>query len=112
MRKTSLESVFHLAKLDKRVLFIGSDLGSGVLDDMKFELPKQWFMEGVSEQHIIGMAAGLAFDGFVPYVNTIATNEPTATAIKGYDSKKKLTNGRTSVKLSKSNGLCNFLKCL
>ena len=73
MRKTSLESVFHLAKLDKRVLFIGSDLGSGVLDDMKFELPKQWFMEGVSEQHIIGMAAGLAMEGFIPYVNTIST---------------------------------------
>jgi len=30
-------------------------------------------MEGISEQHIIGMAAGLAFDGFIPYVNTIAT---------------------------------------
>jgi transketolase len=30
-------------------------------------------MEGVSEANIIGMAAGLAMDGFVPYVNTIAT---------------------------------------
>jgi transketolase len=29
-------------------------------------------MEGIAEQHIIGMAAGLAFDGFIPYVNTIA----------------------------------------
>ena len=73
MRKTSLESVYRLAKLDKRVLFIGSDLGSGVLEDMKVELPNQWFMEGVSEQHIIGMAAGLAMEGFIPYVNTIST---------------------------------------
>jgi transketolase len=30
-------------------------------------------MEGVSEQHIIGMAAGLALNGFIPYINTIAT---------------------------------------
>jgi transketolase len=30
-------------------------------------------MEGVSEQHIIGVAAGLAMEGFIPYVNTIAT---------------------------------------
>ena len=29
-------------------------------------------MEGIAEQHIIGMTAGLAFDGFIPYVNTIA----------------------------------------
>ena len=30
-------------------------------------------MEGVCEQGIIGMSAGLALDGFIPYVNTIAT---------------------------------------
>ena len=30
-------------------------------------------MEGVSEQHITGMAAGLAMEGFIPYFNTIAT---------------------------------------
>lgn len=30
-------------------------------------------MEGVSEQYLIGMAAGLAMEGFIPYVNTIAT---------------------------------------
>ena len=29
-------------------------------------------MEGVSEQHVIGMSAGMA-NGFIPYVNTIAT---------------------------------------
>jgi transketolase len=40
---------------------------------MKNELPDQFFMEGVSEQYIIGMAAGLAMEGFIPYVNTIAT---------------------------------------
>ena len=30
-------------------------------------------MEGVAEQSIIGLAAGLAFEKFRPYVNTIAT---------------------------------------
>jgi len=73
MRKTALECVHRLAQHDKRVLFIGSDLGHGVLDKMKSELPDQFFMEGVSEQYIIGMAAGLAMEGFIPYVNTIAT---------------------------------------
>ena len=73
MRKTALECVHQLAQHDKRVLFIGSDLGHGVLDKMKNELPDQFFMEGVSEQYIIGMAAGLAMEGFIPYVNTIAT---------------------------------------
>ena len=72
MRKTSLNSVYELAQKDERVLFIGSDLGPGVLDDFKKNIPERFFMEGISEQHIIGMAAGLAFDGFIPYVNTIA----------------------------------------
>jgi transketolase len=73
MRKKCLEEVHELAKLDERVLFIGSDLGPGVLDGMKKEMPDRFFMEGVAEQHIIGMAAGLAMNGFIPYVNTIAT---------------------------------------
>ena len=73
MRKTSLDCVFELAKKDKRVLFIGSDLGPGVLENFKKELPDQFFMEGVAEQFIIGMSAGLAKEGFIPYVNTIAT---------------------------------------
>lgn len=73
MRKKCLDSVYQLAKADPRVVFIGSDLGPGVLNAMKKEMPDRFFMEGVSEQHVIGMAAGLAMEGFIPYVNTIAT---------------------------------------
>ena len=73
MRKTSLDMVYQFAKEDPRIVFIGSDLGPGVLDGMKKEIPERFFMEGVSEQHIIGMAAGLALNGFIPYINTIAT---------------------------------------
>ena len=73
MRKTCLNTVYELAKKDKKVLFIGSDLGPGVLDDFKKNIPKRFFMEGVSEQSIIGLSAGLAMEGFKPYVNTIAT---------------------------------------
>lgn len=73
MRKTCLDSVYQLAKADPRILFIGSDLGPGVLSGMKKEMPERFFMEGVSEQHVIGMSAGLAMEGFIPYVNTIAT---------------------------------------
>ena len=73
MRKACLNMVYNLAKADPRVVFVGSDLGPGVLGDMKEEFPDRFFMEGVSEQHIVGFAAGLAVEGFIPYVNTIAT---------------------------------------
>jgi transketolase len=73
MRRTCLDCVYDLAQRDDRVVFVGSDLGPGVLEDMKQHLPDRWFMEGVAEQHVVGMAAGLAMEGFIPYVNTIAT---------------------------------------
>lgn len=73
MRKTSLNLVHELARQDPRVIYIGSDLGAGTLDAMRDEFPDRFFMEGISEANIIGMAAGLAMDGYVPYVNTIAT---------------------------------------
>jgi transketolase len=65
--------VYDLAKRDKRVIFIGSDLSPGLLADMKKEMPERWYMEGITEANVIGMAAGLAMEGYVPYVNTIAT---------------------------------------
>jgi transketolase len=73
MRKTSLDTVYEMARHDPRVVFIGSDLGAGTLDSFRDEMPERFFMEGVTEQNIIGMAAGLAMEGYIPYVNTIAT---------------------------------------
>ncbi|MBB55358.1 MAG: transketolase [Magnetovibrio sp.] len=73
MRNACLSMVYTLAKADPRVVFVGSDLGPSVLSEMKREFPNRFFMEGVSEQHIVGFAAGLAIEGFIPYVNTIAT---------------------------------------
>ena len=61
MRQTCLNEVFDLAKADERIFFIGSDLGVGTLDKFKEELPNRFFMEGISEANIIGMATGLAW---------------------------------------------------
>jgi transketolase len=72
MRQDALNMVYELAKKDKRVIFIGSDLGHGTLKSMKEELPAQFIMEGIAEQYIVGFAAGLAKEGFIPFINTIA----------------------------------------
>ena len=73
MRKTCLDMVYELARKDRRVFFIGSDLGIGTLKQFKAEMPDRFFMEGVSEANIIGIAAGLALEGKIVYINTIAT---------------------------------------
>jgi transketolase len=73
MRETCLDQVYELAKKDPRVVFIGSDLGVGTLRKYKEEMPERFYMEGISEAHCVGMAAGMALEGDVVYVNTIST---------------------------------------
>jgi transketolase len=73
VRATCLNMVYELAKRDRRALFIGSDLSPGLLDKMRSDMPERWYMEGITEANVIGMAAGLAMEGYIPYVNTIAT---------------------------------------
>ena len=48
MRQTCLKTVFELAKKNKKVLFVGSDLGPGVLNEFKEKFPNRFFMEGGS----------------------------------------------------------------
>ncbi len=57
------------------MVFIGFDLSPNLLGEMKKEYPSRYYMdmEGIAEANVIGMAAGMAMEGFIPYVNTIAT---------------------------------------
>ncbi len=72
MRKTALNEIYQLAKKDQRVVFFGSDIGAGTLAQFQEEMPDRYFMEGVSEANLIGVMAGLAMNGKIPYLNTIA----------------------------------------
>ena len=69
----ALNTVYELAKIDQRIFFIGSDLGVNTLNEFRVNIPERFIMEGISEANIVGLAAGLALDGKIPFVNTIAT---------------------------------------
>lgn len=73
MRRTALSCIYELATKDERVVFIGSDITKRDVEVFAEEFPNRFFMEGIYEQHIIGMAAGLALSGKIPFINTIAT---------------------------------------
>ena len=73
MLKTCLDQVYQLAKHDERICFVGSDLGVGVLDEFRTKMPDRFFMEGITEANVVGLASGLAADGRIVYGNTIAT---------------------------------------
>lgn len=73
MRERCLKTITELARTDERIVFVGSDLGVGVMADFKAACPDRFFMEGVAEQNLVGLAAGMAMEGRVVYLNTIAT---------------------------------------
>jgi transketolase len=73
MRKAALEAISDLLDSNEKTIFIGSDLGAGTLADVRSRHPNRVLMEGIAEQHLVGFAAGLALEGFIPYVHTIGT---------------------------------------
>lgn len=73
MRERSFEVIDEIARQDDRIVFVGSDLGRHTLHKFRTDFPKRYFMEGISEQHIVSMAAGLALEGFVPFVCSLSS---------------------------------------
>jgi transketolase len=73
VRKSILKSIEEALDLNPDVIFIGSDLGHGVLNEARKKNPDRVLIEGISEQHIIGMASGLALGGHKVFVHTIGT---------------------------------------
>lgn len=73
MRKEGLHQIFLEARKNPNIIFVGSDLAPGTLTEFKTELPEQFFIEGISEAHVMTMAAGLASEGNIVFVNSIAS---------------------------------------
>jgi transketolase len=76
MRDAFITELTTIAHEDKNVILLTADLGFGVLDKFRKELPKQFINVGIAEQNMIGLATGLAFEGYIVYCYSIA-NFPT-----------------------------------
>ena len=65
--------ILDIAKIEKKLLVISADLGrSSGLDRFKKEFPNQYLSVGISEQNMIGVAAGLSNDGFKVFTSTFS----------------------------------------
>ena len=71
-RDAFISELFEIAKNDKDVYFISVDMGAPSLDRWREELPQQFMSAGISEQHAINFAAGLASQGKKVYVYFMA----------------------------------------
>lgn len=73
MRQTFIETLSELAERDPRVLLLTADLGYMVVERFAERFPERFFNTGVAEQNAVGLAAGLAEAGFIPFVYSMAT---------------------------------------
>ncbi len=71
MRKTFIDTLIELARIDKRVFLVTADMGYGVLEPFRDEFPDRFLNTGIAEQNTIGVAAGLALSGYIVYAYSI-----------------------------------------
>jgi transketolase len=70
-RKSVVDLLAPHAKEDPRIILLVCDMGFGVVDGFRKELPGRMFNTGVMEQGTVGIAAGMAMAGLVPVVYSI-----------------------------------------
>jgi transketolase len=64
-------SMIRWAKEHPEAVVLSGDLGSSCeVKEFRAELPKQYFSMGLTEQNMVGWAAGLAREGFLPYLHS------------------------------------------
>ena len=77
MRDAFGEAMLELGKENPQVLALTADLGVSVrLTEFARHFPKRYFNVGVAEANLIGLGAGLALEGFVPFCASFAVFVP------------------------------------
>jgi transketolase len=71
MRNAFAKKITTLAKDNKKIILLSGDIGNKLFDDFKKKCNSQFYNCGVSENNMIGVAAGLAKVGYLPFVYTI-----------------------------------------
>jgi transketolase len=71
MRTSFLEELLEVAQADERVWLVTGDLGFSVLEPFAARFPDRYLNVGVAEQNMMGVAAGLAHSGKIPFTYSI-----------------------------------------
>ena len=74
MREVFGETVAELANEDPRIVMLDGDVGSSTRGDI-FEKahPGRYLQMGIAEQNMLGVAAGLATTGLIPFISTFVS---------------------------------------
>lgn len=73
MRRAFVEALEKTAEQDPRIIFLTGDLGYQMFDDFKEKFGQRYINVGIAEAQMVCAAAGLAMEGFRPFVYSIAS---------------------------------------
>ncbi len=66
-------TLVDLCKTDRRVVVLDGDLANSTkADQVALRAPESFYMLGIAEQNLIGVAAGMATAGLIPWVSSFA----------------------------------------
>jgi len=71
MRNAYLAALYELAKNNRQIMSLNADIGAFVFDKFIADFPDQFVNFGVAESNMIGVAAGMASCGKIPFTYTI-----------------------------------------
>ena len=81
MRTAFINQLIEEAARNERIFLIVGDLGYNVVEPFRDRFPERFLNAGIAEQNMIGVAAGLAREGYNVYIYSIA-NFPTLRCIE------------------------------
>jgi len=71
MREVFGDTVTELADSDQLIVMLDGDLGSSTKGEIfQRAHPERYFQMGIAEQNMLGVAAGMASVGLIPYIST------------------------------------------
>lgn len=105
MRDAFGEVIVRLAEQNERIVVLTADLAESIrVHAFAARFPDRFFQMGISEQDMIGTAAGLALTGFIPFATTFAVF---ATSRANEQIRLSVCYNRANVKIVTSHGgLC------
>ena len=70
MQRAYISKLMELAEIDDKVLHVLADSGTGYDEMFRTNFPKQIINFGISEEHMVAAAAGMATAGKIPFLYT------------------------------------------
>lgn len=71
MRKQFKDTILALARQDEKIVMLFGDVSVYLFKEFQEAYPERFFNLGICENTLISVGAGLAAQGFVPFIHTI-----------------------------------------